>query len=549
VTAAWWKNLIDEAISMMRVAAPHEFANARLYICPADRLCAAGKTVGKTLYGQTSPDCDLVVRPFVEWSGRGAALIFAKEAMEAEGETELGIRMVFLSLVVHEFSHVLREGYLSRLKMEKQEPDADVISLSRSLAVEDFERIEMPRPVGRAIKGIADDEIRHHDDAWLRVCSHIKHRLEKRLGELLALSQICHRWYGPHASRYSHALGGEQERCGAWPIEAILAMPMPHEFAQLWELAKKDCYAVAEQRAMDAEMQREAARVLHEAKKNHIADVGEAQVVCTLPDAGNVQENANMNVTAWIEKLGLRKKKRKQTAKEGYKELVRKTADGEWMSEEKADAILDAAGKDETQLLADVQRIIDRRGWRQTRLAAAYIAKEREKLAAKSAEADHKKQKADEEYDTVTMEIVYKERELAAEENRAKAAEDELIRTAPEEAKAALREAERDYGQKSEALRQAHMKRAQAQETRTYLSPAVKAAAPTYENGVVVGPTAEWQKLGFLTMEEYADARAKVQAADAAIIEQQAIIERLTPELAQAQARVDAARAALLIAD
>ncbi len=75
----------------------------------------------------------------------------------------------------------------------------------------------------------------------------------------------------------------------------------------------------------------------------------------------------------------------------------------------------------------------------------------------------------------------------------------------------------------------------------------VKAAGKVYEQPEKYAD--QWQKLGFPSMEQFAEARRQCQAADARINELQATIEKLQSQLPAAETAVVTARVALLTAD
>lgn len=547
-----WRELEEESLAMIRIAAPFEFDRANLYLCDTGRMSGTDAAC-KTMYGMTGPDYDALVEPFVEWRGRGHAVIFSRRAIEEDGRGEPGaVRMLLLSLLVHEWSHVLREGYPAALKKPRQMlVDADMVSFARSSVIDDIKREKRGAPAAnrRVAKGIADLELRHHDAAWVRTCCHVKHRIEARLGELLPLSQIVHRSYGPQACFYGHALGDEQTRCAAWPIEAILALPLPDAFAETWGRAVKDCHAIEEGKFMDAQMQAEAARVLHEA--NQSRRIGNPVAGGMVPSPALPEPTPTIEVdmsalSSWFTKVGEAFSRKKHTIAQDFAALVRDVANGKTPRPEDAERVLDAAHKTPAQLQEAVERILRRREQRRTMDAAIALPPKRAEIADKVAEVEGKFSKAIQEHDARTWELACAEREIDTAQKAADNAKIELERSADPERLAALKEAELPRGQIQTALRLAQIKLREAQEAVKFYSPTVRAAQQHYREGNTEGKTDAWKGLGFPDIDAFNVAIGNLTPAERELAALPADIERLTRELADADKAVDAARLALL---
>jgi hypothetical protein len=404
-----WADLEDEAIRMIRVAVP-ELQEENLYLCDAAKL-TGNDTPSKTIYGCTSLENDLVVMPYVAWKGRGAAVTYSRSAIEADVFEERNVRLRFLSLVVHEFGHVIREGYLSMIRICR-DIDESRISLCREADVFLIQR------EANENDGYKSVTLRHHDSSWVRTCAHLKHRIEARCGELLALSMICSRTYGPHMSLFGHALGDEPRVFADWPIEKILALPPPRLFTELFEEATRSFHeANATPKAkkgnpeMDAEMLVEVARV--------------ASNITPVIKQGDQAVEAINKIRDFF---GLQK-----TAKaKNFSELAHQVAAGVATDSKVGARVLAEAGKDPEDLQREVVRIQARLGWGKIVGAAANVETDRAKIEGAIKAADEELRKAEQRHAETVDPLAWPQRQLLDLEHAAAAAKIELTNSADE---------------------------------------------------------------------------------------------------------------------
>lgn len=151
-----WKHLEPEAERVVRAIAP-EFKTTPLYLVPISATDFASGMSGTTAC--TSPTMDMLLRPFVQWKGRGVAVLFDRAVFDDPSE--------YLATILHEVGHALVGDFIGGIDgpipsiFERHQP------LLLKMVVDDLrERPTMPEePVGDS-----------HGPPWLRTALHLRHR-------------------------------------------------------------------------------------------------------------------------------------------------------------------------------------------------------------------------------------------------------------------------------------------------------------------------------------------------------------------------------------
>ena len=399
-----WPELESESLAMIRAAAP-ELTAENLYLCDTAAMTGSAAP-SRQIYAFTSDQNDLVVKPYVRWKGRGIAISYCRAALAEDAIDDRNIPQLFHPLMIHEICHALSRGILAKIN-EPHQPEPRLISVQREAS------IDLATRERNENDGYADVFLQHHNAAFIRTICHIKKRIETRCNKLFALSMIHNKNHGPHASFFLRALGDEPTVFAEWPIADVLRLPLPAEFAELWEREQQDY--------------REMIRAKARRPMTYYFSQGDH----------------NMSLFNKIEEmLGLKKKKRA----DNFQSLAVKVADGERVAPQEAADILDQTGRTTQDLQAAVDQVKRRRELRKAVDAGATIAAERASIIARATAANQILERAEQVHQETIDPLRNREFELNGIERAAAAAAEELHKGADPALHARLRELGAEHG-------------------------------------------------------------------------------------------------------
>lgn len=215
----WFDRAAKRAERLIRAVVP-DLAGWPLYIVRADDADPA-------TFGYTAPRADLYLRHRIEdWRGRGPVIAINFGAVRDYcWQWGLPLWDEFFSVAVHELGHILSRGELAG------PADGGIASLDAEIAL--FEALTT-RP-SRPARSCSLPLWAGHDEAFIRVCLHLRHRLSA-IGERIPAIKLCGGdQYGLfRPERYAVALGDEPERLRCVPFAELRCIPGPADFQSLW---------------------------------------------------------------------------------------------------------------------------------------------------------------------------------------------------------------------------------------------------------------------------------------------------------------------------
>ncbi len=462
------------------------------------------------------------------------------------------VQYVLFGVLLHEVAHCIDGRYVETLQSgiltEYVEP---VQAFDRANFVRSLQ--EGPPAAPEFAAAVERSFLAAHGANWLRTCLHLRWRWRQATDQDINAFLIADmNQYGmigvdgfadalEDANEYSHFVN--------LTFDEIADEPIPAAFAQEW----------FEQNAI-----MRAARAERRRQITLPVDSPVAVGVVPVPAADSseaVEEDVSMSAIAIFvqgladEVRGIFRKEDDDAA-DAFTQLVRDTTAGKKVKAEDAAKILREAGKTPDDLRLAVERILKRKQDRKIIDDAIGIDQERQKLAAREAEATHKRERAELEFETVIMDIAGQERQLSAKERAASDAKVRQEQSADPAKKITLQEAQQVHGKATEAL---HFAQTRLPELRDYIRHSrlsVTAAAAVYKPGAGGhslapdgrGLTADWQRANEanMTLDEFNSAIVRFKAAEKEKQELEDLLPKLEKEVASTAAIVEQCRAALL---
>jgi hypothetical protein len=535
-----WERAEEEVQRIFRIAEP-DLIGKNIYLLDTAKMTGSNAPSERTLAFTGLPSDHLIVRPFIDYKGPGAVIFFSAAAFERFARyDDDATRFHFEAIMLHELAHVLALGDCFDPPPEPAISPVAMDTYRNGI----IHHATAPRSEA-CDKNYAILYLQHHNPSWIRACCHLKARVEERTGKIIALSAIIAKGFPPHESYFGRAIESETRSLARWPIASILKLPLPPAFAELWERNVSEFHRFEAERKAE----REAAKANHQSRQGNVEAAG---AVPALSDAGkDAKEVDRMNLASFFSDVANLFTRRDTEIKSSVAQLARDIADGKKPTAERAAQILRDSGETVASLQAAAERILRRRDWRRTLDAAVAIGPKREEIAKAAGQADHKRQRAEEEFYAATWQLAVKERELDTVQASADNARAELAKTASSERLAALKEAEVAHGKLNGALWEARRQLAEAVGVRKGFSPVVERAASHYKEGNATGHADVWRRddMNFPSLDAFNTAVGKVMAANDDIARFTASVAELENQLAAADARVAAAKSALLEVD
>jgi hypothetical protein len=470
----------------LRAAAP-ELAGVNVYLVDSAKLSGDARP-SRQVYAFTHVDLDLVVEPFVQWAGRGIAVVYSGAAIVEDTFDEESLRLRFLALMVHEVAHAL------------------ALEFPTAIAAELVTRERNPDDGYQAIY------LRHHDERFIRAVCHLKWRIEATAGELLALTLIEHKDFGRQLCFFARALGDEMRLFAEWPIEKVLALPLPPAFAELW---RED--------------------VLDFQRKYSPSPKGESR----------------MSVATIITRIKNGLIMRRDQGRATFAAIARTIADGNEPNADDVARALELAGKTAEDLEKEVARILRRRQLRATLDAAQVVPAERIAVNRAAEKANAILALAEKRHEETIFPLGNRLRELDRLERDATAAMGELIQTADESIRARRQELGRELGNASsqrtqidDALRTARTELASAEQ---FLFSHRNLVAKVEELGPLAASAHSSVVLGGVSIEQVLEAQRTVPVKKAEIDKLTEALAAADRHVAEAQHQVEELEAQLLV--
>lgn len=174
-------------------------------------------------WGCTSPTIDLLLRPWLEssgrWRGRQAGIFIGDELLREAVTEEAAISEMLLAVLAHELSHVVDQG------IDLGEATIERTNQATALA---------------AFSGLLQDSLIvppfwGHGPNWLRATLHLHHRMST-LGHAVPVNWL---FAGEHFAlaepdQWAYVLSDEPEALAGVPIFDVLTFRPPFAFADLW---------------------------------------------------------------------------------------------------------------------------------------------------------------------------------------------------------------------------------------------------------------------------------------------------------------------------
>jgi hypothetical protein len=194
-----------------------------LYVVNATSLTGSLSPSAGTAYAATQADLDLTVRDFVDWRGRGIAVVVSLPAIMAEEVDLLGI-------LVHELAHAIRGDFLGHISLRESIDPVDVTG--RLVACYRLftrtERNEVDDIYATRLSRI------DHDALWGRIALEIRHRLVWRFGLLMAVAGIAAPTTTAHQCHCLLLETKEYDVCANMSLQEIIHRPLPEGFQEAW---------------------------------------------------------------------------------------------------------------------------------------------------------------------------------------------------------------------------------------------------------------------------------------------------------------------------
>lgn len=174
------------------------------------------------LGGLTAVGLSALVRESMpgEYFGPSPAIAIVDDHLRDGTYSPDGSAMLFDSMVLHEFTHIVSAGVSFEIC-----PESDPEQLRDLVQMPSAEWPSHTGPLRWA----------GHDCRFIRALCHLHHRMQSR-GHWVSLSlAFSHESYGlSSVEEYADALGDECQRKDWLPMSEALALPMPAKFQKLW---------------------------------------------------------------------------------------------------------------------------------------------------------------------------------------------------------------------------------------------------------------------------------------------------------------------------
>ncbi len=219
--------MIDEAERAVRVVAA-ELKDLPIYIVGSHHLTGT-EELSEAWGAIAHPELDLIVKPFVQWRGRGFCTVFSPANIEAKGPDVL---TALVGTVIHELGHFFADDHLGRLDAPGACASKFLLQYVRAGFGNGVKAVETEKRRAR------EDYLASHGLRFLRVLGHLKARLEKRCGIIISLQEL-YSYPRPSSMQqlcfYLSALADEIAACDGLTFADILERPVPPRLLELWE--------------------------------------------------------------------------------------------------------------------------------------------------------------------------------------------------------------------------------------------------------------------------------------------------------------------------
>jgi hypothetical protein len=210
-----------ESAKLARKIVP-DLADVPLYVVSAHRLIEEAK-VG----GLTAMNLDMAVRPFVDWKGRGVAVLYKMVATTIlSHKYDITEQDALHSVVLHEVAHAI-EGAFRESQQEESKALADeAAEAARCTLAQGIDAHPTDWHVANYLVS--------HGVRFLRVLAHLRYRAQA-VGVTLCIDQLYqYAVRGVPVDLYASAFKNECRELRRCRFATILAEPLPQSARDLW---------------------------------------------------------------------------------------------------------------------------------------------------------------------------------------------------------------------------------------------------------------------------------------------------------------------------
>lgn len=310
---------MSDIIRRLELAAA-EMLGGRVYVALASRLPEPWRSVGRRCLGLSGNALDLALQPYLQWQGRGPAILVGDEAISEYVAALAGgrpganhgrlLRPEIAGVIAHELGHIVEQQWT--FDALPGAAAAFVAAASSAWAEADHPpAVETPVPW------------QDHGGPWLRLALHAAYRLAQPLG-LHSPPSIETQPYGLSAGwRYAAALDDEPDRLAGLALAGLALADVaetspPEAFRRLWQADVRRWFAA-------------------------LPDPSEAQVTALIAGL-SVFPLSSLKENDMIGELMNKLRSRRETAHERVVSLARRAAAGDAPDVAELDGALREAG-------------------------------------------------------------------------------------------------------------------------------------------------------------------------------------------------------------
>jgi hypothetical protein len=216
-----WATMENESAKLVRKIVP-DLANVPLYVVSANKLSEEAK-VG----GLTAMNLDLAVRPYVQWQGRGVAIVYKMLAATIlSAKYDITEQDALQSIVLHEVAHAIEGAFFEHRQEEDKALADEAAEAARCILAQGIDILPPDWHVANYLVS--------HGVRFLRVLAHLRYRAQA-VGVECCLDQLYqYEVRGLAVDLYASAFRNECRELRRCRFATILAEPLPQSARDLW---------------------------------------------------------------------------------------------------------------------------------------------------------------------------------------------------------------------------------------------------------------------------------------------------------------------------